>query len=207
MTDAKTTISTRLLKALAGIAYDGYERPNINCILFRGGEIFATDGHRLVRVPFEHHTDFCMPRDLALSAVAAMQARGTGRTVFDMFGNEYDDSPTELTIGLANDGKSVWIDIGGVTLHADARDIASFPPTDKIFSDKQSESGNSMGYHFNPNLLAGLWDVIEAYEGANHGAAMVSCGSATDPMVYRSEAGITFALMPMRAPHKAKEAA
>ncbi len=196
-----TKVGSGLLRAISSIACEFSDRPRINGVLFRGGEIVATDGHRIVRVPFEHDQDFFMPRDLAVAAVGALEAVGCAE-----FGPQCDGGAEghQLRISLV-DG-NVVVDAGGFKLSAPALDIDSFPPMEKIF-ESLSSAGNAMGHYFNPDLLAGLWDVIRSAGDYHHGVRMVSCGGPTDAIVYQSEGGIVYALMPLLAPAKAKEAA
>lgn len=71
------SIATSLLEAVAHwAAPESDNRPHLSQLVFRDGEVVATDGHRLVRVPIETHgLAIGLRRQDAITAVAAQDAR------------------------------------------------------------------------------------------------------------------------------------
>ena len=192
-------IRTKLLKALAACAGRSINR-RIEGVLFRNGEIIASDGHVLVKVPTDHKLTLMVPIELVDAACAASLALSDEQ--IDEFGYPVDN---QNSVFIDVDGEHVTIDIGGgVALRAPAMPAHEFPNIDECTA-KSLTGGNPMGVAFDPRKLALVTDILDA-QGLNTGVWPEACGGRRDAIVFRSESGVRFVLMPMRR-EEAKEAA
>jgi len=185
-------IRTKLLKAIAACActmQDG--RSRIAGIVFRDGEIIASNGHVLVRVPAKHELSLMMPTELAIAACEASLSGSDGQV--DDFGYPVD---AQCEVVISSDGEYVCVDVGGVTLRAAAADLSAFPDISKCY-EKVSPAGNSMETLFDPELMALAADVIHGAGGKS--MHLSACGGRHDPLVFKSQVGVEFVIMPMAA--------
>jgi hypothetical protein len=182
---------TNLLKAIAACActmQDGKDR--IAGIVFRDGEIIASNGHVLVRVPAKHELSLMMPTELAIAACEASLSGSDGQV--DEFGYPVD---AKCEVVISSEGEYVCVDVGGVTLRAAAANLSKYPDINLCVA-KSNGDGNAMGTLFDPRKLALFGDVLDA-TSYSEGIALVACGGPLDALVFKSDSGVTMTLMPM----------
>jgi hypothetical protein len=186
-------IRTKQLRAIAACAARADEIARIAGVAFRPGEIVATDGHNLLRLPAKHDLSVIVPVALIDAACAGQLTNTDGQV--DEFGYAVDD---QNSVFIDVDGEHVTIDVGDVELRAKALSAEDFPSMKKLneTAAKSSGNGNPMGVCFDPSRLQKFYDVLAG--GADSGAVWLSsCGRALDPLVFSAASGATFTLMPM----------
>ena len=180
------TISTEIIAAVAKWAYQDYDRPEINCVLFSAHYVVATDGHRLVRVPSENDGP-----DIAVGPKYLLAAVEVSKLVRDV------GEGSTLTLSMTV--KGVLIEIAqGVRMMVPASDATAFPPYEQVIpTDMESES--PAGHYFNPAYLAAIEEVHLACGG--HGRGVIVTAWAKDRlgmMKFKGAGGSEFVIMPMR---------
>lgn len=187
------TIKTDLLLAVSKWASTDNTRPHLGVVLFKGNEMMACDGHRLVRVPVAcNGLTVAFSRDMAAAAAAAQTfCKDTAPR-----DNEYGGRAVEIS--LAN-GK-VAINVGRFVLTGPAGDVGAFPQVDRVMPDKRPEQ-HPDGYGFDPKYLAAI-DEVQAATGLSGGDRGVKVtGWSADglgAMLFESFNRIRYVIMPVR---------
>jgi hypothetical protein len=207
------TLSTALLTAVAKWATPSLDRPHLAQVVIRDKEIFATDGHRLVRVPIDTDLEIAIYRKHILAAAAAQRSLN--------FNNFHDDdadddeprprSPRSPSLGISKaDGALVRID-----LDLDAGSMTSMTVTaghlDLAITRKQLDAAvpapslvSPSGHIFNPQYLAAIDEVNAALGGERTGVKCVAWGAPNadgefhGAMTFQGAQGSRFVIMPMR---------
>lgn len=191
------TISVDLLAAFAKFAAQDADRPYLNSVVFREDEIFATDGHRMARMPHETPFQIAISRSDALAAVAA------ARTLSSKAQLRLDDRPS---IAIAVKDDRAILNLGAFTIttgigssHTDhtKKTLNSIEPRDN--------SGPSPdGIGLDPRLFSDLVELSAAASIGDesperHGLRVTKWGNArTDAMVIEGPRGLRVYIMPMR---------
>lgn len=202
---SSVTISTQLLTAVAKWA--STERPNISAVRVEKGELFATDGHRMVRVPVPaaHGFEVAVRRSYVLAAAQAQSA---------LSGPDVLTGPEGKSLAISRAGGDVQIVLGtDVRLmvpdgsHRDAPTLARLNSNTPTLAETGSRSPS--GYVLNPGYLAAIDEVEFAIHGGTCGTFKrngVRCVAwATTPaeekltsIMFEGESGARYLIMPMR---------
>jgi hypothetical protein len=187
------TIKTDLLLAVSRWAYDGDNRPHIRVVLFKGDEMVATDGHRLVRAPV-HCTGMTLAVDRDHIAVAAAaQALCNDSAPRD---DEYRGRAVEIS--MADD--RIAINVGRFVVHGPRGNAGAFPPIEQVMPTERPDR-HPDGYGFDPKYLAAIHEVQVA-AGAQPGSQGVKItGWSADglgAMLFDGHCGIRYVIMPVR---------
>lgn len=194
------TICTDLLAAVAKWAGTDASRPQFEFVVFRDNEVAATDGHRLVRIPYPTRgLVIGVHRSHLLAAAAAQQMVFCG-VPLDHNGNR--------AVVVSWSYKQITIDLGPIKVIAPAGDISTYPPLDKFTPTAQPDQPPSPDrYVLNPRYLAAIDEVIHAMGDREHGVKCVawSAPHGGDAMRFDSRSGAKFVIMPMRDTHGGDE--
>lgn len=187
------TINTKLLAAVASWAYDGTDRPHIGVVAIAKGEMVATDGHRLVRVPVQTGGfAVAVTRDHIMAAVAAQRAFRGARPRDEVYGG----NAVEISLVEGN----ARINLGDMVITAAPGDLSKFPPIDQVMPSGRAERAPD-GYGFDPRYLAAIAEV-QAAAGATTGTQDVKItGWSADglgAMLFEGINGIRYVVMPVR---------
>ena len=190
------SIPTSLLEAVARWALpDTGERRHLSQIAFRASEMVATDGVRIVRVPFGLAGLTCgLRRCDALAAVAAQDAllpRCTPRE--------------RRVIRIHRPSPGVLVLLPGLGTHPAMRvaEVAdAFPSYDEVFTAIGAGARPATapdGIAFNPEYLAAIQEVAEALEpnAGQRAVTVARWGGLLDPTLFTGPAGSQFVIMPM----------
>lgn len=168
-------------------------RPHLSVVLFKGNEMVACDGHRLVRVPVA-----CAGLTIALgrdhiAAACAAQAFCRGTALRDA---EYGGDAVEISI----DGKRASINVGRFSVHGPLGDPGAYPPIEQVMPKERPDKSPD-GYGFDPRYLAEIHEVQIA-AGAKTGTQGVKItGWSADglgAMLFEGHMGIRYVVMPVR---------
>lgn len=186
-------IRTDLLVAVSRWASADNMRPQLHVVLFKGNEMVACDGHRLVRVPVScNGLTIAIDRDLI---AAAANAQALCR----------DSAPRDgesggCTIEITKNGKEAVLNLGRFVLRGPIDDPSSYPPIDSVMP-KERPDRSPDGYGFDPKYLAAIHDV-EVAAGATAGCQIVKVtGWSADGlggMLFEGHRGIRYVIMPGR---------
>jgi hypothetical protein len=194
-------IKTALLRALC--ACIDPSRAHLAGIVFRNGEIVATNGYVLVRVPAKHELNLMVPYELAFAACAAQEA-------FNVDMHDEDGFPVDHLARVfvaEHEGKAI-VDIGNVVLASEPGLLEKFPPhTSAEKVTQTNDAGAAHGLTIDPKLFGLFRAVIDATDSRGCGAKLVGGGGPLERTVWQSPSGVLFSVMPMRDHHKKKEAA
>lgn len=174
-------VAARLLDAVASWAYQCADRPHLSVVAFMGGEMVATDGHRLVRMPVAGLGD----RRFGIWAPdAAMALRAFGpRAILDI-----DPASGRIAIGDRNREPILTVK---------AHDIDGYPPIDEIMN--KDRRGNAPdGIVLNARYLADVQRIAEIIDPADSTIRIVSWGDKLDPLIMEGPRGSRYLLMPQR---------
>jgi hypothetical protein len=199
MTEAAViSVPTNLLEAVAKWAGTDETRPHLHQVLFTQGTMVAVDGHRLIVAPCETFgMTVGVDRSYLLAAVAAQRAMKV-------------DPPHVITIEPALDGTYPrYVRLGfmpnsfKIGMIVMAADDSSCPPYKQVMRDSAVRpAGGPDGYGFDPRYLAAIAEVDAATTAAGLGRNGVEVVSWSEDrlgaMTFRSQAGVTFLVMPMR---------
>lgn len=187
------TISTALLAAIAKWAADDTMIPHLCCVVFHDGELYATDGYRLVRMPIgDKKFSAAIARHHILAAAAAQrELRGNGRK----------------QIAITVDGVKATLDLGPAAMTV--RQVDMTPHTREVLDatePKYSTERVPDGHVFNPALLAAIGEVHNAARdgGGELGVKLAKWGAPDgngdllEPVVLTGAGGTRFVVMPMR---------
>lgn len=194
MTSDSITIKTDLLLAVSRWASPAKDnRPHLSVVLFKGNEMLACDGHRLVRVPVAcNGLTIAIDRD-HIAAAAAAQAFCGNTTPLD---DDYGGKAVRITV----DGKHAVIDVGSFAIRGVLGDPKSYPPYDQVMPKERPER-HPDGYGFDPRYLAAIHEVQVA-AGARTGTQGVKItGWSADglgAMLFEGHMGIRYVVMPVR---------
>lgn len=211
------TMNTDLLAAIAKWASDDVSRP-IGAVVFRDGEVIATNGHQLVRVPMATcatvvgKPTFAVRRHDLLAAVAAQNAiardgiePAIDHDIVASDGGDplLADGPTgDRTITLWSSRADVVIDLGGATLTAPAADLRSYPSA-KMLDEAMPPIGEVKhgpldAIVFDPRCHAAIHAMNTASSCRIGGVQCIGWGGHESPMVFVNLKGIRMAVMPMK---------
>lgn len=187
------TISTDLLVAVSRWASSDETRPFLRVVLFKGNEMIACDGHRLVRVPVDcDGLALAIHRNHIAAAVAAQE--------FYKDSAPHDEDLGGRVVKISKYDQHAVIDLGVSALRVPLGDSASFPPIDQVMPKERPPTAPD-GYGFDPKYLAAIHDVQVA-AGAVTGQQMVRVtGWSADglgPMLFEGIRGIRYVIMPGR---------
>lgn len=208
-------VRTDLLHAVAKWAHGDASRA-IGAVAFRDNEIVATDGHRLVIVPCETNGHaFGVYRSHLLAAVAAQNSLARDgidpRVGHDIVEVEDHMVGPYLTVADGPFGDRVvdlWpvdghvqIDLGAVRVIASKIDISQYPDVRSVLKHGD-DSSTPDGYLLDARFLAAIEEVNTAHANYQSGVRVVKwgrlIGGVRDPLVLKSETGVTFVVMPQR---------
>lgn len=192
---ASIIIKTDLLLAVSRwAAPHGDNRPHISVVLFKGNEMVAVDGHRLVRVPVAcNGLTIAVDREHIAAAAAAQAFCRDGMYRDEDWGGS---SAVEITQAKGR----VSISVGRIAVTAPAGDPTTFPPIDQVMPKERPESRPD-GYGFNPKYLAAIDDVETAAGAAPGQRGVKITGWSADgfgPMLFEGYMGIRYVVMPVR---------
>lgn len=175
------SISSRLLEAIALWAYQGSDRPHLNVVAFRGGEMIATDGHRLVRIPIP----LLGERTFGLRVEHV-------QLVCRAFG-------PKATLQIRPDGKRVEIEVNGDSpvVWVAKEDIANYPPIDQV-EPTACLGSEPAGIVLNARYLADVQRIAEIIDPVNLAVRVTKWGGMPDPVLFEGPQGSRFVVMPMR---------
>lgn len=203
-----------LLLAVAKWAHryqDDY--PHLSAVYFRGTEMAATDGHRLVRVPLDcHGQEFSVRRADIFAAIAAQNAWHRHHSDFAMRLN--------ADLEATNDGETIWamgdraidiswdggpfvlLDLDGCVLRCPVG-TGTLPPIDSVMLPRR-DGDVPRGHGFDIRYLAGVEEVVRA-AGWSRSATVIEGwddGELTpfqfsSPLGAPDEERIRFVIMPM----------
>lgn len=188
------TIRTDLLLAVSRWTYQSNDRPHLQLVLFKDGEMVACDGHRLVRTPVAcNGLTIAIGHDL-IAAAAAAQEHCKGLTPRD----EVYGGRTAVEISI--DSKHAVINLGAFAIRGPLGDATTYPPYEQVMPKKRPERRPD-GYGFNPRYLAEIHE-IQTAAGAVEGQAGVKVtGWSTDgigAMLFEGHLGIRYVVMPVK---------
>lgn len=193
------TIYAKLALAVAKWAYQVDDRPNLQNVMFGGGEMMAVDGHRLVRAPIEYGGPrFGIKAPHLTAAITALLAmddhrrRVNGDTV--LIAEREPNGMTSIGFGVG----SGWTHSPSVRLpYTDGHD---FPNMDLVMPNERPDKSPD-GYGFNPKYLAAIAEVEHA-AGARDGCNIVKVtgwsADALGGMLFEGYRGIRYVIMPGR---------
>ncbi len=200
------TISTDLLSAVAQWSYKSStndDRPRLAVVAIMGGELVATDGHRMARIPVD------VPSNVRLSigryhidaAVAAQRALN-GRTFCD----SNSHGVTRIYRGDDGDGSRLVLGLSeAVALRIPAGRIEDFRPIDQVLP-KRTPTTPPNGVVVDPRYIALIADVQDVVDRAHgkRGIKLTSWGDPDEngdrhePLLIEGGGGTRYIIMPMR---------
>jgi hypothetical protein len=189
-------IPARAIAAVAKWASKDSRRPHIQMVLFAESEYVATDGHRMVIAPYEVPSGgspyggkpFGVDAAHLLAAVAAKQVLPRDEMNLAIVPSE---NGGQLKIWL--DGRRV-----GPALLVPECDPTSYPPYRKVIPSKPDDGTDSPeGYGLDMHYLAAIAEVNEA-TGCRGAKVTAWSKDQLGPIALVNEAGVKFAIMPMR---------
>lgn len=187
------TIKTSLLLAVSrwsSVASDN--RPHLSVVLFRGNEMVACDGNRLVRVPVAcNDLTIAIDRD-HIAAAAAAQASCKDSAPRD---DEYGGRAVEISI----DGKRAAINVGRFAVYGPLGDPSTYPPYDKVMP-KERPARHPDGYGLDPRYMAAIQEVEDASGAAPGSRGVKVTGWSADglgAMLFESFRNIRYVIMPV----------
>jgi hypothetical protein len=188
------TIRTELLLAVSRWAAPASDsRPHLSFVLFKGNEMVACDGRRLVRVPVAcGGLTIAIDRD-HIAAAAAAQEFCKDAAPRD---EEYRGRAVEISIVSSR----AVINVGRFAVHGALGDVGAYPPSNKAMPTERPDR-HPDGYRFNPQYLAGIHEV-EVAAGVEPGQRGVTItGWSSDglgAMLFEGYRGIRYVIMPVR---------
>lgn len=190
---ASITIHTELLLAASRWAYDRDDRPYLRVVLFKGEEMVACDGHRLVRVPVAcNGLTVAIDRDLVAAAAAAQG--------FCKESAPRDKERSGRAVEISVDGKHAVLNVGRFSVRGPLGDPEAYPKYEQVMPKGRPER-HPDGYGFDPKFLAAIHEVQIA-AGAKVGTQGVKVtGWSADgigPMLFEGIDGIRYVVMPVR---------
>lgn len=187
------TIRTELLVAVSRWAGSDDSRPHLRCVLFKGDEMVACDGHRLVRVPVAcNGLTIAIDRDL-IAAAANAQALCRPSAPRD---EERGGRAIKISAGVSH----VTLDLGRFTLRGPLGDPSGYPPIDSVMPKSRPDSSPD-GYGFDPRYLGAIHDVQVAAGAADGCQGVRITGWSADQigaMLFEGFQGIRYVVMPVR---------
>jgi hypothetical protein len=176
-------VRTAVIEAVAKWASTSDAHTHIRQVLFdkKQGQIVACDGHRLVAVPDpEVIRQFGIERDHLLTAVAAAHSAKAGTLEFRV---------VEGTVHIKITQQ--------ITMVVPETDSDSFPPYGPILNVEPATTPPT-GYIFDTRYLAAIQEVDDATCGRRAGLQITGwVGDKLNAMIFKSSAGVQFAVMPM----------
>jgi hypothetical protein len=191
-------IRTDLLRAVAqwSLASPG-DRLHLAVVAVLDGELVATDGHRLARVPVGTHKNakFALKREHIFAAAAAQHKLRDGVLT---------DEDGKRVIEIRPDGKTIMLDLGPFGMVVPAGRIEDYPPFDRAMPKGPGKSPPA-GCVVNPRYLAAIADIQDVVQGdERHGIRLTMWGdpdkngNVHEPMLFEGYGGTRYVIMPMR---------
>jgi hypothetical protein len=188
-----------LLRAVAQWSFPGLtsaDRPHLAVVAVLDGELVATDGHRLARIPVGSHpkAKFSIKREHIFAAAAAQHELRDGVLT---------DEDGKRVIEIRPDGKTIMLDLGPAGMVVQAGCIEDYPPFDRAMPKGPGKSPPT-GYVVNPRYLASIADIQDVVnDGEQHGIRLTMWGGPVDgpmhePMLFEGYGGTRYVIMPMR---------
>lgn len=193
-------IRTDLLRAVAQWSYKSSspeDRPHLAVVAVLDGELVATDGHRLARIPVGAHklAKFSIESEHIFAAAAAQHELRDG-----VLTNE----DGKRVIEIRPDGKTIMLDLGPFGMVVPAGRIEDYPPFDRAMPKGPGKSPPT-GYVVNPRYLASIADIQDVVnDGEQHGIRLTMWGAPDkngnvhEPMLFEGYGGTRYVIMPMR---------
>lgn len=199
---APLRIRTDLLRAVAQWSYQSSvspeDRPHLAVVAVIDGELVATNGHRLARVPVGAHKNvrFAIKREHIFAAAAAQHELHDGNVIIGEDGGR--------AIEIRPDGKTIMLDLGPFGMVVPAGRIEDYPPLDKVMPKGAGKTPPD-GYVIDPRYLAAIADIQDVVNGvAQSGIRLTmwgesdSKGNKHQPMLFEGYGGTRYVIMPMR---------
>lgn len=183
----KFSIRTRLLAAIAKWTYQGDDRPHLECVLFDGKHIVATDGHRIVVAPCETGLPSFLLRRRDCLMLAAAQRELFARQFAELAFVKVADRRASVSLD-PNDGERCTVIV--------RTPVHDFPPYEALFRGLKAE-GSPPPYAFEPRYLAAIDEVLEAVDGGHQRTVKITAWDTLAPMLFEGH-GIRFLIMPQR---------
>jgi hypothetical protein len=190
-----TIVATDLFAAVAKWSHKGPDKPHLGGVTFRDGEMYATDGHRMVRVPMETTLEVTIRRDHIQAAAAAQKVI--------RFSALIQNKRPVIEISMFRN--QVRMDLGSLTLTVTplTHDVFSRATLDSLSSGLVVTRG-PVNYAFDPHLLAAISEVNDAACADTDGGSVKllkwgspTRGSAAEPILFEGHGGILFMIMPV----------
>lgn len=217
MSDEQITVSTDLLAAVAKWA-SGDDMSPIGVVVFRDGEIVATDATRLVRVPMKTCASqvigepcFAILRRDLLAAIAAQNVLERDDIEppieHDVYTNDAGDTCLtdgpygQRSITLRRRDGNIVLEVGGIDVLATPRDLSGYPSTaalDRIMPVASGESPPD-GITLQPRLLEGMTAISDATWARTSGVRCTAWGEHKQGMLFETKNGVRMVIMPMKA--------
>lgn len=203
---SKLTVSTDLLHAVAQWSYKSTsadDRLHLSVVALIDGELVATDGDRLVRVPIDAPKKLTLSigRDHVLAAVAAQREISSYEVL------HREDDQHQRTIGIELGAGGIRLDLGKISMLVPAGPIEKYPSIATIAAAMPTgtKSMPPDGYTIDPDYVAAIADVQRAIDQDElRGVRLTAWSDADDEgkrtgvMLFEGGGGTRYLIMPMR---------